>query len=890
MQRLILIILTVSILALSGLWFWYSFERQSIEEKFIQNQIETVVKPKQNQIEKVFVNLYQNIRTITLLPSIRNIQGGNRQSESEDVVAKARFTEEGRETVQQIYNNLVGNVSVSEVYAVINGLDAKNGEVPFFMFDTLVFGQQTSEEDEIPNSDVPEELETAEYNYFPLQIEKIKSSFPHFDFKRMDEIPAYISPMMRTCDNAQYLSKANGNENETFGILYSVPFYQLQTGELKGVISAIIRANAFEAVLMNVPFVPVTSKDIDEQNKSKWQLPPPSRFVLSNQEYNIQVSDRRNPNLSSQITEGTLNRNVFRIKLNVSSDAPWELSYYLPESLIEEAMAETNKSFIILATVVMSVLTIAIFAVVVVTRIRTRLGGDPESVATVVNAVSLGNLDVNIPIDVTQDSVLGSMVSMLQQLKSNAEQALENQRIRQALDNVQSSVMVTDAHLNIIYLNNSASELFAKGQQEIRKLIPHFDASLLMGGRIDMFFTNSSHEREKLINLTDTYRAEINIANLYLTVVINPVINQNNEQIGFVTEWVNRINEIILDQEVSQVVIAATEGNFINRINEDDKSGIFLKLSQNINQLLATTSTSLNDVGRVLTALAHGKLTEKITDNYSGTFKDLKDDSNATVDSLKVLVGEIKAATESINTAAKEIAAGNNDLSHRTEEQAASLEQTAASIQELTMTVLHNTKSARNANELALNATEIAGKGVTAVAQVVVTMDSIHVSSSKVVDIISVIDSIAFQTNILALNAAVEAARAGEQGRGFAVVAGEVRILAQRAAAAAREIKHLIGDSFEKIENGTCLVTQAGKTMEEIVLSIRRVANIMSEIAAASEQQSTGIEQVNLAINQMDTVTQQNAALVEQAAAASESLEEQAYHLSQSVSKFKVDD
>jgi methyl-accepting chemotaxis protein len=290
----------------------------------------------------------------------------------------------------------------------------------------------------------------------------------------------------------------------------------------------------------------------------------------------------------------------------------------------------------------------------------------------------------------------------------------------------------------------------------------------------------------------------------------------------------------------------------------------------------------------VLGALAKGDLTEKITNEYKGTFGQLKDDSNKTVVQLSEIVGQIRVATDSINTASKEIATGNSDLSSRTEEQASSLEETASSMEELTSTVKQNAENAKQANQLAIGASAVAVKGGQVVSKVVDTMGSINESSKKIVDIISVIDGIAFQTNILALNAAVEAARAGEQGRGFAVVATEVRNLAQRSAAAAKEIKSLISDSVEKVGSGTKLVDQAGKTMEEIVTSIKRVTDIMSEITAASQEQSAGIEQVNTAITQMDEVTQQNAALVEEAAAAAESLQEQAQNLAQTVAVFRV--
>jgi len=291
----------------------------------------------------------------------------------------------------------------------------------------------------------------------------------------------------------------------------------------------------------------------------------------------------------------------------------------------------------------------------------------------------------------------------------------------------------------------------------------------------------------------------------------------------------------------------------------------------------------------VAEALAKGDLTQKIEAKSKDETGQLLTALGNTVTQLKGIMGGIKESTETIGTASSQIAQGNADLSQRTEEQASSLEETASSMEELTSTVKQNAENAKQANQLAAGASDVAVKGGAVVKQVVDTMSAISESSKKIADIIGVIDGIAFQTNILALNAAVEAARAGEQGRGFAVVASEVRNLAQRSAAAAKEIKALIGDSVEKVGTGTKLVDEAGQTMQEIVSSVKRVTDIMAEITAASQEQSSGIEQVNTAITQMDEVTQQNAALVEEAAAAAESMQEQAEQLAQAVSVFKLD-
>ncbi len=343
-----------------------------------------------------------------------------------------------------------------------------------------------------------------------------------------------------------------------------------------------------------------------------------------------------------------------------------------------------------------------------------------------------------------------------------------------------------------------------------------------------------------------------------------------------------------INSEIRRLATAAAAGDFSLRGDEDRFAYDFRDMVAGLNQLMQTTDENLVQVSTLLQAISRGDLTVRMQGDFHGVFARMRDDCNATVDQLKQIVGRIQASASSINLAAGEIASGNTDLSRRTEQQAANLEETAASMEEVTSTVKQNAEHARQANQLAIGAHGVASQGGEVVGQVVTTMSAIEAASKKIAEIISVIDGIAFQTNILALNAAVEAARAGEQGRGFAVVASEVRTLAQRSAGAAKEIKGLIEDSVGKVADGSALVRQAGTTMGEIVASVQRVTDIMADISAASQEQSSGIEQVNQAVVQMDETTQQNAALVEEASAAARSMEEQANLLAEAVSVFRT--
>jgi methyl-accepting chemotaxis protein len=510
--------------------------------------------------------------------------------------------------------------------------------------------------------------------------------------------------------------------------------------------------------------------------------------------------------------------------------------------------------------------------------------------------ISSGNFKGNV--EARTDDEIGDLMRGLKSMQTklgfdindSRERAEEALRLKIGLDSTTTNVMIADNDRNIIYMNPSVLNMMREAQGDIRKDLPNFDAERLQGQKIDVFHKNPEHQARLLATFNSTYKATANIGGRTFALTANPVINERGERLGSVVEWIDRTLEVAVEQEVSDIVSAAAAGDFSRRIDEGNKQGFFKVLAEGINKVVATSDAGLKDIARVLGALAKGDLTEKITADYQGTFADLKNYTNETVRSLEQMLRHIREASETIHTAAGEIASGNTDLSSRTEEQAASLEETASSMEEITSTVKQNAQNARQANKLAEGASEVATRGGEVVGHVVTTMGAINESARKIVDIIGVIDGIAFQTNILALNAAVEAARAGEQGRGFAVVAGEVRNLAQRSAAAAKEIKGLIGNSVEKVEDGNRLVETAGKTMEEVVTSIKRVTDIMNEISAASLEQSNGIEQVSTAVTQMDETTQQNAALVEEAAASAEALSGQAATLLEIVRRFRLED
>jgi methyl-accepting chemotaxis protein len=477
---------------------------------------------------------------------------------------------------------------------------------------------------------------------------------------------------------------------------------------------------------------------------------------------------------------------------------------------------------------------------------------------------------------------LGTVVEwkdMTEQLAREAEEKRigdENVRVRSALDACTANTMVADNDLNVIYCNEAVLSMLSSAESDIRKQLPNFAPREVLGSNIDIFQKNPSHQRNMLGSLESTYRTQIDVGGRKFALIATPISNDAGERIGTVVEWNDRTQEVAVEEEVDNIIEAAGKGDLTLRAEVTGKTGFFKELAMGLNSLMSISENVINDTARVLAAMAQGRLDERIDADYEGVFGQLKDDANTTGTKLTEVIGSIREAAQTVQTGSTEIAEGNTDLSQRTEEQASSLEETASSMEEMTSSVKQTSENAVHANQLAGDAQVRAEKGGEVVGRAVTAMEEINTSSKKIADIIGVIDEIAFQTNLLALNAAVEAARAGEQGKGFAVVAGEVRNLAQRSAGAAKEIKDLIRDSVEKVDNGTELVNESGKTLSEIVEAVEKVNTMIKEISSASEEQASGIEQVNKAISQMDEMTQQNAALVEEASAASETMTEQA--------------
>jgi len=522
-------------------------------------------------------------------------------------------------------------------------------------------------------------------------------------------------------------------------------------------------------------------------------------------------------------------------------------------------------------------------------RVMSQLGAEPLRLNEVANNIANGDLEHPVKCK-NPDSTLGMMAIMQEKIKerNNEKETISRIfRLQAGMAKLSVPVLVANESGTITYVNDAMIAYFERYRMQLIEICAKFNSGELKGRSVFDFSRDSAKFKRFFDTAQEGYATELTFGDRIASLHVIQTFDHDGAHVGYALELNDITTDRVVMSEVDQVVSAANRGELTTRVTLDDKQGVYAQLSTSINALLDVTCSVTTDLKQFLSAIAAGDLSRTIESELEGDFAVLKSDANRSVLKLNEVMQKVRVIAQNVDVAAREINAGNLDLSSRTESTAASLEETSSSMEEMTASVAQTAENATRANDLVVNAREKAEEGGVIVGRAVEAMSGINQSSQKISDIIGVIDEIAFQTNLLALNASVEAARAGEQGRGFAAVASEVRNLAGRSAVAAKEIKELIEDSVSRVQNGTELVGQSGTTLQEIIDQVLKVADVVAEISASSNEQSEGIVMVGGAINQIDEATQQNAALVEEATAASQSTSSQAEQLLREVEFFR---
>ncbi|WP_272872673.1 methyl-accepting chemotaxis protein [Candidatus Sulfurimonas marisnigri] len=569
-RNLLLVITSILFISITAIYYTYD-EHKKVTRKnkkiIKKEQVEIVFSNKKTQIEQAFKKMYESARTISLLPSVRQIDSGNRLSEEEDIVATGRFSEDAFSTVQQLYNDLVSNVNVSEIYAVADGLDFQKGQFPFFMFDSLVIGnEQEHEYANVVNPDFPEEAEEAEYLYYPTQIEYFKNNYPTFNYKDLSDIPAVFSPLLRTCDNTQYISKSTGNVEDSFGILYSIPFYNNQN-KVKGIISIIFRKNLLESLLVDVPFIIITDKDKKEAKEISFSMPKEfSQFVLYNKQNDIYIADRRDKEIISFVNTKNKNASNFHeVTINTTGESDWKLFMRIPETLYTENLKQESEIYILkIGFIVFTTLFLIIFMIYRTKKLLSNANSGTKEFEDVVHDL-INNISLLVEQSSKNKDILyttnESIENSFLMTNKNSERLQITYKVLAelvtSLKNVMSKINANSAKQNdavhaMNQLNGQAGEIIKvinfinKIANQTNLLALNAAIEAARAGQQGLGFSVVADEVKQLANKTKKSLIEISATTKLITQSISTIgsdLELNSQEISDVSEYTKELVE-----------------------------------------------------------------------------------------------------------------------------------------------------------------------------------------------------------------------------------------------------------------------------------------------------------------------------------------------------------
>ncbi len=828
---LLFLLFLASWLAAAFGWYVYSGAYFAVaQQKYIEESTQELLMTSRN-VEDGLKSIYENLRTLASLPSVRAIE---RHGEN--------FSDEARVTFQQIYNNLATNVDVSEVYVVPESLDhgridpvTGKPEEPIIMFDELIVGSGPAGTRKSVLSDGPKlpEEEKYEYEQFKIKFAWLRQKYPLANSGNDLDVPFLTSPSIITCDNTDFAQ--TGDDADRMGVIFSVPFYGID-GRLKGTVSAIIRNAALRKLL------------------------PPSDYALVNP-FNgyvnlAQQSDFLAGSIKSIAAAKADPSLLYSSVTDVASPDPqsqWHVWAGHPDSVFfNSSQYRSASQFRFYGLCVIGLL--GLFALAFWWQLM-RNAHNAKVVAARASA-------------------------------STREQgaAIHIERLMAALQTASSPFMFVDGDGRIAAVNPAAAAMFESSASALRLCISAFDPSTLVGRPVGIFGEDLADHLATGGNLNLT------LGDCHFATIITPVSTDMGERLGTSVEWQDKTAQVATEKQIDAIVRAAGKGDFSRRISLIHKEGFLGDLANSINELAATVDQGLSKAVTMVSAMARGETSERITGEFRGAFARLQTDANFMAEKMGDVAQSIATVSGEVEDTALELGRGMAHLALRTSAEAASLEETSVSIRQFTETIRRIAVQTGHANNLAEAAMSTADGGRKVATRAIDAVTGIQESSRKTNEIVALIQDIAFQTNLLSLNASVEAARAGEAGRGFAVVAAEVRALSQRTAQASKDVKSLMQHTGTQVQKGVELVQQAGGSLEEILTAVRRLGTIVAEISAATSEQAVTVEQVGRAVSSLDDSTQQNAALANQANSALHAAHQKIEMLRQVIAFFKVNE